>query len=128
MCAHHPDEPVDVLLIDDHSTVRRGLAQLLDAQEDMRVVGEAQGGREGIELVREQRPEVVLMDVSMPGMSGVEATRKIKAEMPEIRVIGLSMHDLDGTRESMLRAGADAYLTKDSDPEDLMATIREAGG
>jgi DNA-binding NarL/FixJ family response regulator len=64
------------------------------------------------------------MDVSMPGMSGVEATRRLKEDMPDARVIGLSMHAMDGTRESMLRAGADDYVTKDAPPDELLATIR----
>jgi DNA-binding NarL/FixJ family response regulator len=117
---------VRVLLVDDHKMMRHALAQLLDGETDIRVVGEASDGEEGVRLALELRPSVVLMDVSMPGVSGIEATRRIRAEIPDIRIIGLSMHDMDGTRESMLDAGADDYLTKDGPPEDLIAAIRQA--
>jgi DNA-binding NarL/FixJ family response regulator len=115
-----------VLLVDDHTLVRRGLARLLEFEPDIQVVGEAADGPEALEQVRRFEPDVVIMDVSMPGMSGVETTRRIKDERPDIRIIGLSMHDMDGTEKSMRRAGAESYLTKDGPPEKLLETIRRA--
>jgi DNA-binding NarL/FixJ family response regulator len=114
-----------LLLVDDHTLMRRGLAQLLEGEDDIEVVAEAAEAERAVELVRRLRPDVTLMDVSLPGTSGVEATRRIKAEMPQMRVIGLSMHEMDGTRESMLRAGADDYLTKDAPPQELLSAIRK---
>ncbi|MFO8007404.1 MAG: response regulator transcription factor [Candidatus Brocadiia bacterium] len=116
-----------VLVVDDHTMVRRGLAELLRAEVDIEVVGEAGDAQEGMALAHELNPDVILMDVSMPGTSGVEATRRVKADMPRIRIIGVSMHDMDGTRESMLRAGADDYVTKDAPPEELLAAVRSSG-
>jgi DNA-binding NarL/FixJ family response regulator len=117
-----------VLLVDDHAMVRYGLAQMLDAEPDIEVVGQAADGREGIELARSLRPNVILMDVSMPGMNGVEAVWHIKEEMPDIHVIGVSMHDMVGVRQSMLDAGADDYVSKDSSPDVLLAAIRWSAG
>ncbi len=121
------DEDVRVLIVDDHTVMRKGLTSLLDDEEGIRVVGTAASGEEGIERARQLRPDVILMDVSMPGMSGAEATRAIKDELPQTRVIGLSMHDLDGTREHMLACGAEVYLTKDGPLADLLAAIRGTG-
>lgn len=116
--------PIRVLLTDDHAVMRRGLVQLLRGEADICVVGEAASGREAVTCARDLRPDVIVMDASMPDMSGIEATRQITASMPGIRVIGLSMHEMDGTREAMLNAGAEAYLTKDVPPEELLAAIR----
>ncbi len=125
MDAERTDRAVRVLLVDDHSLMREGLAKLLRDQPGIEVVAQAADGQQAVDAARTVRPDAILMDVSMPGMSGTEATRRIKAEMPEVRIIGLSMHDLDGTRETMLEAGADAYLTKDGPPAHLLATIRK---
>ncbi len=118
---------IRLLLVDDHVMMRRGLALLMEEAPDIEVVGEASDGEEAVRLALELQPDVILMDVSMPGMSGTEATRRIKAELPDVRIIGLSMHDLDGTRESMLGAGAEAYLTKDGPPDLLLSAIRSDG-
>lgn len=125
MIAEEADGTVQVLLVDDHHLMREGLAKLLREEADIEVVAQAADGREAVEMARKVRPDCILMDVSMPEMSGTEATRIIKDEMPQVRIIGLSMHDLDGTRETMLKAGADVYLTKDGPPEKLLASIRE---
>ncbi len=119
---------IRILVVDDHALLRRGLTVLLGGEADMEVVGEASDGEEGVRLAEELRPDVVLMDVSMPGMAGTEATRRIKARMPEVRVVGLSMHALDGTRETMLKAGADAYMIKDGPLEDLLSAVRGDNG
>ena len=126
-CPDNETGKLRVLLVDDHELMRRGLALLLKAEDDTVVVGQAAEASLGVELARTLAPDVVLMDVSMPGTSGMQATRQIKQETPGIRVIGLSMHDMDGVRESMLAAGADDYLTKDAPPEDLLAAIRRHG-
>jgi len=118
------DRTIRVLLVDDHELTRRGLALLLESTPGIRVVGQAGEAAQGIELARDLKPDVVIMDVSMPGVSGVDATRAIKAERPITRVIGLSMHEMDGVRQSMLGAGADDYVTKSAPPEDLLAAIR----
>ncbi len=118
------DHPVRVMLVDDHRMLRQALAASLAEQHGIQVVGEAGDGDEALELAAELRPDVVLMDVSMPGKGGVEATRELRAAMPQVRVIGLSMHDAPATRDSMLSAGAEAYLTKDGPLEGLVEAIR----
>ncbi len=119
---------IRVLLADDHELMRKGITQLLEDDPCILNVGEAHDGQEAIEMTKKYRPDVVLMDVSMPGISGIEATREIKASMPEVSIIGLSMHDMDGISANMMDAGADRYLTKDGSVETLVNTIRELGG
>ncbi len=119
-----------VLLVDDHKIVREGLRALLEAESDLEVVGEAGDGREAIDLVSERRPEVVVMDISMPGMDGVEATRRIRAGDPEVKVVALSVHAEKQFVAGMLRAGASGYLLKTEAARDLVQAIRTvlAGG
>jgi DNA-binding NarL/FixJ family response regulator len=115
-----------VLLADDHALVRFGIAALLDSVEDITVAGLAADGAEAVQLARELRPDVALMDLSMPTVDGVEATRIIHAEMPEIRILVLtSFSDQTRVREA-LRAGAIGYLLKDCAPHDLLAGVRAA--
>ncbi len=97
---------------------------MLEQESDITIVGEAEDGQEAVERALELQPSVVLMDVTMPELSGVEATRRIKERNPDIRVIGLSMHDLRQTERRMREAGADIYLTKDRTSSDLVAAIR----
>jgi DNA-binding NarL/FixJ family response regulator len=121
-------EPVtiSVLLVDDHPLVRAGLTTLLASTEDLVVVGEASGGEQAIELAVERKPDVVLMDLSMPGMNGVEATRGLLALQPETHVVVLtSFHD-QAQVAGALEAGAVGYLLKDSDPRDVLSAIRSA--
>ena len=115
---------IHVLLVDDHIVVRQGLAMLLRGAPDMAVVGEASDGESAVRLVRQVRPDVVLMDVSMPGMNGVDATRVIHGECPEVHVIGLSMFEEGQRAEAMRQAGAVAYLTKSGPAEALLTAIR----
>jgi DNA-binding NarL/FixJ family response regulator len=120
------DSPTTVLLADDHALVRYGIAALLDSADDITVAGLAADGAEAVELARQLRPDVALMDLSMPTVDGVEATRTIHAELPEIRILILtSFSDQARVREA-LRAGAIGYLLKDCAPQDLLAGIRAA--
>ncbi len=112
-----------VLFVDDHAIMRQGLMRLLTGQPNIRVVGEAANGREAIERVRQLKPDVVVMDVSMPEMDGIEATRHIKAEFPEVRVIGLSMYQEEQIANSMREAGAEAFVTKTASPAELLEAI-----
>ncbi len=114
-----------ILLADDHAVVRECLCGLLQRQDDMEVVGQAEDGRAAIELARETRPDVILMDVSMPGMSGVEATERLSREMPDVRIIALSMHERNAMEAAMLSAGAAAYVTKGGPSRTLLNAIRE---
>ncbi len=115
---------IRVLLADDHAILRKGVRLLIDSQADMEVVGEAQTGREAITEARALKPDVVVMDVSMPELNGIEGTRQICDELPYTRVIGLSMHKDSVYVREILRAGARGYLLKDSDDADLIRAIR----
>ena len=118
------NKKIRVLLADDHTILRKGLRMVLDSQPDMEVVGEAKTGREAISEARKLRPDIVVMDVSMPELNGIEGTRQICDELTSTKVIGLSMHkDAVYVRE-ILRAGARGYLLKDSDDDDLLKAIR----
>ncbi len=117
---------IRVLVADDHKIMREGLAKLIQVEADMDVVGEAADGEQAVEMARRLHPQVVLMDMSMPRMNGLEATERILAEMPDIRVIALSMYEKEDREETMLKAGAVAYLTKAGPSGDLIAAIRAA--
>ena len=116
--------PLRVLLVDDHRVMRHGLSTLLTGHPDLVVVGEAGDGRQGLELARQLEPDVVLMDVAMPEMDGVEATRRIRELLPQVRVIGLSMHEDEHVARRMLQAGAESFLSKAGSTDHLLATIR----
>jgi DNA-binding NarL/FixJ family response regulator len=115
-----------VMLVDDHPLVRAGLATLIATTDDLELVGEASGGEEAVTLVEELEPEVVLMDLSMPGMDGVEATRRILDDYPEVRVVVLTSFADEGRVTDALAAGAVGYLLKDCDGRELIAAIRSA--
>ena len=115
---------IRILLADDHAVVRQGFKMILDAQADMETVGEAANGREAVELAEQLRPDVVVMDVSMPELNGIEATRRLASSAPRVRVIALSMHKDSVYVREILRAGARGYLLKDSGAADLVAAIR----
>ena len=115
---------IRILLADDHAVVRQGFKLILNQQPDMEVVGEAKDGVEAVRLAHELKPNLVIMDIAMPGMNGVEATRRIIESDPECRILILSMHkDAVYVRET-LRAGARGYLLKDSIDHDLLRAIR----
>jgi DNA-binding NarL/FixJ family response regulator len=115
---------IRVLIAEDHSLVRRGLAAIINMEEDVTVVGEAGDGEEVIEQWRRLRPDVVLMDLRMPRLEGVEAIRRIRAEDPKASIIVLTTFDHDEDIYAGLRAGAKAYLLKDVQPEELFGCIR----
>lgn len=121
---HPAERKTSIVLVDDHAVIRQGIALLLNEEPDLEVVGEADTGADAVELVRQLRPDVVVMDLTMPGMNGDEATRRILAESPTTRVIGLSMHSEREAEEAMLAAGAVAYLPKAGPSSDLIASIR----
>lgn len=122
LSAKHPR--IRILLADDHRILRLALATILRDEQDLEVVGEAGDGQEAVELAARCHPDVILMDVTMPRLSGIEATRQITAAWPRVRVIGLSMHEEDGMAAQMRAAGAIAYLTKGGSAEELLDTIR----
>ncbi len=114
---------IRILLADDHTIVLQGLSRFLREQPDMEVVGHAKDGLATVQLARELSPDIVIMDISMPGLSGIEATRRIHSEKPEIKIIGLSMHAAKRYVQEMYRAGARGYLLKDCDFDELVTAI-----
>ncbi len=113
-----------VLLADDHHMIRQGLRALIEKEEGLVVVAEAEDGRRAVELAAELSPRVVVMDVGMPNMDGIEATRRISAADPGIKVLGLSMHSDKRFVREMFAAGAAGYLLKDSAVQELVLAIR----
>ena len=119
---------ITVLLADDQSLVRAGFRMILDAQPDIEVAGEAADGEQAVQQTAALNPDVVLMDVRMPGTDGIEATRRIVASGSPVRVLILTTFDLDEYAFSGLRAGASGFLLKDVPPEELLAGIRAVAG
>jgi DNA-binding NarL/FixJ family response regulator len=118
------DRMISLLIVDDQPMLRLGFRLVLDAQPDMRVVAEAGDGAEAVRLTAEHRPDVVLMDVRMPGVDGIEATRRLTAAGTASRVLILTTFDLDEYAYAGLRAGASGFLLKDVPPADLLSAIR----
>jgi len=119
-----PDAEISVLLVDDHSLVRRGFRRMLEDEEDIRVVGEASDGEEAVELARSLKPHVVVMDCALPGINGLEATRRILVQQPETLVLMLSMHTEETWVKQALGAGARGYVLKNAMDLELGAAIR----
>lgn len=119
---------IRVLLVDDEPLLRMAFTMVLDAQSDMRPVGEAGGGEEAIRLTEELRPDVVLMDVRMPGTDGIEATARIVERCPDSKVLILTTFDLDEYAFAGLKAGASGFLLKNALPEELLGAIRSVAG
>jgi DNA-binding NarL/FixJ family response regulator len=115
-----------VLVAEDHAIVREGLRALLDAQPDMEVVGEAADGREALDAAKALGPDVVVMDISMPGVSGIIATRRLKELRPHLPVVTLTRHADHTSLEALLRAGGSAYVLKQSPHAELLRAIRAA--
>lgn len=121
---------IRVLLVDDHQVVRLGLRALIDLEEDMTVVGEAEDGLKGVEQALDLRPDVVVMDISMPNMDGMEATRRIRRELPETTVLILTVHAQEKYLFPVLKAGGAGYVLKSTVDTELLDAIRTvaAGG
>jgi DNA-binding NarL/FixJ family response regulator len=113
-----------VVIVDDQLLLRAGFRKLLDGEDDLSVVGDAGDGLQALELVAEQRPDVVLMDIRMPVLDGIEATRRITARFPDTAVLVLTTYDLDEYVFAALEAGASGFLLKDSPPDELISAIR----
>jgi two-component system response regulator NreC len=115
-----------ILLVEDHIVVRQGLKALLSGEADIEVVGEADNGREALQRVSDLQPDVVLMDISMPGLNGIEATRQICRHHPGVEVVILSMHSNEEYVFQVLQAGASGYVLKQSDSSEVLTAIRAA--
>ncbi|HVF01368.1 MAG TPA: response regulator transcription factor [Rubrobacteraceae bacterium] len=116
--------PNRLLIADDHALVREGMRAMLASEQNLEVVGEAENGREALELCRELRPDLILMDVRMPEMDGLAATREIKGEYPETRILILTTHESPEYLMDAIRAGASGYVLKDSTKQRLLDAVR----
>jgi len=116
---------IQVILADDHTVVRQGLRVLLEAEQDITVVGEAETGRQAVQLVRKHAPDVVVMDIAMPGLNGLEATRQIMKEAPNVKVLALSSYSDDEYVHQLTEAGAAGYLLKQTAAAELIKAVRE---
>ncbi len=117
---------IKLLLVDDHQVVRTGLRMLLEGQPDLKIIGEADSGLQALEQAHLLSPDVVVMDITLPDISGIEATRRLKEELPSIAVVALTIHEDEQYFFEMLQAGASGYVPKRAAPEDLIASIRAA--
>lgn len=117
---------IRVLLVDDHGVVRMGLRMLLEGEDDFEICGEASSGKEAIDQASALKPDVILMDIGLPDMSGIEATRKIKEANPDTAVVALTIHEDEEYFFKMLEAGANGYVPKKAAPEELLTAIRAA--
>jgi DNA-binding NarL/FixJ family response regulator len=119
-----PDANISVLLVDDHSLVRRGFRRMLEDEPDIRVIGEASDGEEAVKLARSLKPQVIIMDCALPGINGLQATRKILQLLPQTRILMLSMHTEDTWVRQALDAGARGYVLKNAMDLELGSAIR----
>ncbi len=117
-------DKIRVLIVDDHVIVREGLRSLLEAQPDIKVAGEATDGEEAVSKTREIQPDIVLMDITMPGMSGLEATRQIRRQSPDAKILALTMHEGDEYFFKILEAGASGYFIKGGSSSELISALR----
>jgi two-component system response regulator NreC len=117
---------IRVFVVDDHTLIRQGIVGLLESQPDIEVVGQAGSGREAVASLQATSPDVILMDIAMPGISGLTATREIKERKPDVRVLILTIHDREDYLFQALRAGASGYVLKGADVQDLLAAVRTA--
>ncbi len=115
---------INVMLVDDHALVRTGIRSLLGGVSGIEVVAEADSGEQAITQVRKEQPDVILMDISMPGIGGLEATRKISRALPDVKIIAVTIHDDDPFPARLLEAGASGYLTKGCDVKQIVNAIR----
>lgn len=115
---------IHLLLVDDHEVVRRGLRMLLENEDDLDIVGEASTGEDAMEMVETLKPDVVIMDITLPDISGIDATRRIKEKNPAVAVVALTIHEDQQYFFEMLQAGASGYVPKRAAPNDLITAIR----
>ena len=120
--------PTRVILADDHKLVRAGFRAMLKTLRDVEVVGETENGREALELIRKHIPDIALLDITMPGLTGLEVAARVSVELPKVRVIILSMHTADEYIVQAIRAGIAGYLLKNAEPMELELAIRSALG
>ena len=119
-------ETIRLLLVDDHEIVRTGISMLLESETDLSIVGEASTGAQALEMASQLHPDVVIMDITLPDVSGIEVTRQLKAQHPEIAVVALTIHEDQQYFFEMLQAGADGYVPKRAASEDLIKAIHAA--
>src|SRR5574342_673119 len=117
---------IRLLLVDDHAVVRSGLRMLLENEHDVEIIGEASSAEEAIEAAARLKPNVILMDIGLPDLSGIDATREIKKRLPEVAVVALTIHEDEEYFFKMLEAGATGYVPKRAAPEELITAIRAA--
>lgn len=120
------EQLIKIFLADDHTIVRQGLAKLLEAEPNIKVVGEAQDGREAVNKVQKLNPDIVIMDIAMPLLNGIEATRQIKKILPQTKIIILSMHSHDRYISELINLGASGYLLKDSTGGEIVKAVSAA--
>lgn len=119
-------DKVRIFLADDHRILREGLKHIICSEPDFEISGEADDGRKALEMIERDRPNVAIVDISMPGMTGIEVARQVKKFHPEIKVIILSRHDSEEYVNALMKYGVDGYVLKDSAGEDLIRAVREA--
>jgi DNA-binding NarL/FixJ family response regulator len=124
----NPAQTIRVMVVDDHQIVRKGLVALINTEPDLKVVAEAENGRQAVELFRQHQPDITLMDLRLPEMGGVEATRAIRQEAPTAKIIVLTTYDGDEDIYRALQAGAQSYLLKGMSFDELLAAIRTVYG
>lgn len=117
---------IRVMLLDDHAVVRLGIRMLLESEDDLEIVGEAETGSQALNMLTRLRPDVILMDIGLPDISGIEATRQVKRLLPETAVVALTIHEDEEYFFKMLEAGASGYVPKRAAPEELITAIRVA--
>ena len=120
-------EALRVLIADDHPLFRHGIREILNLVPDIQVIGEASTGEESVTQAEALHPDVILMDVNMPGVNGIEATRRILRDSPHIRILMVTMFEDDGTVFAAMRAGARGYILKDADKENILRAIQAVG-
>jgi len=122
----NPKQPLRILLADDHVTVRHGLKLMIDGEPDMKVVAEVSDGALAVQRAQELQPDVIVMDISMPGVNGLAATRQLKQIQPKAAIVTLTRHSDDAYLQELLRAGVSGYVLKQSAPAELLQAIRAA--
>ena len=118
-----PKNEIKIVLVDDHKLLRDGLRNIIEKKSNMHIIGEASDGREAIKIASKLMPDVIIMDVAMPGLNGIEAATQIVKNEPEIKIIGVSMHSGKQFIQGMFKAGAFGYLLKDGDADELIMAI-----